>query len=109
MPKVTIEVPEGFEDSVKALEETLERAQKGVVGASTGDLAAFDTAWQAVNAGVEETERQLKRRLLRGLDVDAARILIEGEPYARVGRYAARYGLDPHQWTPRKRQVRCPT
>ncbi|MCK8504247.1 MULTISPECIES: ISKra4 family transposase [Myxococcus] len=91
MPKVTIEVPEGFEDSVKALEETLERAQKGVVGASTGDLAAFDTAWQAVNAGVEETERQLKRRLLRGLDVDAARILIEGEPYARVGRYAARY------------------
>ncbi|QAT87955.1 hypothetical protein EJ065_6426 [Corallococcus coralloides] len=33
MPKVTIEVPEGFEDSVKALEETLQRAQKGVVGA----------------------------------------------------------------------------
>jgi hypothetical protein len=64
MPKVTIEVPEGFEDSVKALEETLKRAQKGVVGAGAGDLAAFDAAWQAVNSGVEETERQLKRRLL---------------------------------------------
>lgn len=52
MPKVTIEVPEGFEDSVKALEETLQPAQKGVAGAETGDLAAFDAAWQAVNAGV---------------------------------------------------------
>jgi hypothetical protein len=91
MPKVTIEVPEGFEDSVKALEETLQRAQKGVVGAATGDLAAFDAAWQAVNAGVEETELQLKRRLLRGLDVDATRILIQGELYARVGRYPATY------------------
>ena len=91
MPKVTIEVPEGFEDSVKALEETLKSAQKGVVGAGAGDLAAFDAAWQAVNSGVEETERQLKRRLLRELDVDAARVLIQGELYARVGRYPATY------------------
>ncbi|NRD51770.1 ISKra4 family transposase [Corallococcus sp. AB030] len=91
MPKVTIEVPEGFEDSVKALEETLQRAQKGVVGAASGDLAAFDAAWQAVNAGMDETELQLKRRLLRGLDVDAPRVLIQGEHYARVGRYPATY------------------
>jgi hypothetical protein len=91
MPKVTIEVPEGFEEVVKELEQTLQRAQKGVEGGQAGDMAAFDTAWQAVNAGVEESERQLKRRLLRVLDVDAAQILIDGKRYARVGRYEATY------------------
>jgi hypothetical protein len=91
MPKVTIDVPEGFEDAVKALEETLKRAQAGVAGAKAGDMAAFDAAWQAVNAGVEETERQMKRRLLRALDIDAPRVLVEGKPYARVGRYTAPY------------------
>ena len=61
MPKVTIEVPEGFEEVVKQLEQTLQGAQKGVEGAQGRDMAAFDEAWQAVNAGVEESERQLKR------------------------------------------------
>ena len=89
MPKVTIEVPDGFEEAVKALEETLKRAQTGVEGAKAGDIAAFDAAWEAVNEGVEETERQMKRRLLRALDIDAARIRIEGILYARVGRYAS--------------------
>ena len=82
MPKLTIDVPEGFEEAVKALEETLKRAQAGVVGAQSGDMAAFDAAWQAVDAGVEETERQMKRRLLRALDFDAPCILIDGKPYA---------------------------
>ncbi len=91
MPKVTIEVPEGFEEVVKELEQTLQRAQKGVEGAQAGDLAALDAAWQSVNAGVEESERQMKRRLLRVLDVDAPRVLIDGEPHARVGRYTATY------------------
>lgn len=91
MPKVTIDVPEGFEEAAKELEQTLKRAQEGVAGAKAGDMAAFDAAWEAVNAGVEETERRMKRRLLRALDVDAARVLIQGEPYARVGRYPATY------------------
>jgi hypothetical protein len=43
MPKVTIEVPEGFEEVVKELEQTLQRAQKGVEGAQAGDMEAFDT------------------------------------------------------------------
>ncbi len=60
-------------------------------GASRGDLAAFDAAWQEVNAGAEQTERLLKRRLLRGLDLDTAQVLIEGQPYVRVGRYPATY------------------
>ena len=73
MPKVTIEVPEGFEEVVKQLEQTLQRAQKGVEGAQAGDMAAFDTAWQGVNARVEESERQLKQRLLRVLDIESTR------------------------------------
>jgi hypothetical protein len=91
MPKVTIDVPEGFEDAVKALEETLKRAQAGVAGAKAGDMAAFDATWKAVNEGVEETERHMKRRLLRALDVDTPRILVGGKPHARVGRYTATY------------------
>lgn len=91
MPKVTIEVPEGFEEVVKQLEQTLQGTQKGVEGAQAGDMAAFDTAWQSVNAGVEESERQLKRRLLRVLDVDAPQVLIDGKLYSRVGRYEATY------------------
>jgi hypothetical protein len=38
-----------------------------------------------------ETERQMKRRLLRALDIDAPQVLIEGKPHARVGRYEATY------------------
>jgi hypothetical protein len=91
MPKVTIEVPEGFEEVVKQLEQTLQRAQKGVEGAQAGDMGAFDAAWQGVNAGVEESERQLKRRLLRVLDVDASQVHIDGKLYSRVGRYEASY------------------
>jgi hypothetical protein len=33
MPKVTIDVPERFEDGVEHLEKALQRAQKGVDGA----------------------------------------------------------------------------
>jgi hypothetical protein len=91
MPKVTIDVPEGFEDVVEHLEKALQRAQKGVDGAQAGDMAAFDEAWQSVNADVEEAERQMKRRLLRATDLDAPQILIDSKPYARVGRYAATY------------------
>jgi hypothetical protein len=36
MPKVIIEVPEGFEEVVKELEQTLKRAQKGVEGPRAG-------------------------------------------------------------------------
>ncbi|WP_255663120.1 hypothetical protein [Myxococcus sp. RHSTA-1-4] len=41
----------------------------------SGRFAAFDAMWQ-------------ERRLLRGLDVDAARVLIQGQLHARVGRAA---------------------
>lgn len=62
--RATIEGPEGFEEVMKQLEQTLQGAQKGIEGAQAGDMTAFDTAWQLENAGVEESERQLKRRLL---------------------------------------------
>ncbi len=91
MPKVTIEVPEGFEEVARQLEQTLQRAQKGVEGAKVGNLGAWDAAWQSVNAGVEESEREMKRKLLRELDVDAPEILINGKVHRRVGRYEARY------------------
>jgi hypothetical protein len=51
MPKVTIDMPEGFEGVVKQFEQTLRQAQMGVEGAKAGDMEAFDAAWQSVKAG----------------------------------------------------------
>jgi|GEM_PF-2136106 len=79
MPKVTIDVPEGFEDVVEHLEKALQRAQRGVDGAQAGDMAAFDEAWQSVNVDLEEAERQMKRRLLRATDLDAPQLLIDSK------------------------------
>jgi len=44
MPKVTIEVPEGFEEVVKQLEQTLQRAQKGVESPGWRNCSATVTA-----------------------------------------------------------------
>lgn len=72
MPKLTIEVPEGFEEVVKHLERTLQRAQFGAEGARAGSLEAFDAAWEAVNADTEELKHQLERRRLRAVDTGPA-------------------------------------
>jgi hypothetical protein len=40
---------------------------------------------------VEQSERQIKRRLLRVLDVDAPQVVINGKLHKRVGRYEAGY------------------
>ncbi|MDY7233309.1 hypothetical protein [Hyalangium rubrum] len=63
MPKVTIEVPEGFEEVVRFLELTLQRAALGMDG-TKGDLAAFDAVWQALHSDIDTAERQVAERYL---------------------------------------------
>jgi hypothetical protein len=86
MAKITIEVPDDVAEKIKELEAEMER-----LGADT----TLPVDWMKLAAGAEAVGASvvldLKRRLLRRLDVDADHILVDGERYARVGEYEATY------------------
>lgn len=88
MPKVTLEVPEEVAKLLKAMESKLQ--QEAHVARAFGDVDPAG-ALEAIDSAAEALQRDAKRRLLRGYDVDARRILVAGKPYVRVGRYPATY------------------
>jgi len=65
MPKITIDVPEGFEEVVRFLELTLQRAALGEDGNRDRDIAAFDAVWQALHADIDQAEQKVMKRWLR--------------------------------------------
>jgi hypothetical protein len=85
MVKITLEVPEDVAEQLKELEARLKRLEADKVG--TEDAIPEEDI-DAVTAGISSS---LKRRSLQGLDIDSERILVDGEPHARVGRYATTY------------------
>lgn len=64
MPKITIDVPEGFEEVVRFLELTLQRAALGEDGSRSRDIAAFDAVWQALHADIDQAEQKVMKRWL---------------------------------------------
>jgi hypothetical protein len=64
MPKITIDVPEGFEEVVRFLELTLQRAALGEDGGQGRDIAAFDAVWQALHSDIDQAETQVMKRWL---------------------------------------------
>ena len=64
MPKITIDVPEGFEEVVRFLELTLQRAALGEDGSRSRDIAAFDAVWQALHSDIDEAEQKVMKRWL---------------------------------------------
>jgi hypothetical protein len=68
MPKITIDVPEGFEEVVRFLELTLQRAALGEGGGGPRDIAAFDAVWQALHSDIDEAEQKVMKRWLRVVD-----------------------------------------
>lgn len=85
MPKVTLEVSEDVAKRLKELEAELRKLEAdklGEVGAVTERQVDVVTA----GIGVE-----LKRRALQALDLECDRILVDGKPHAKVGRYEATY------------------
>jgi hypothetical protein len=65
MPKITIDVPEGFEEVVRFLELTLQRAALGEEAGAARDIAAFDAVWQALHSDIDTAEQKVMRRWLR--------------------------------------------
>jgi hypothetical protein len=88
VPKVTLEVPEEVAQLLKAMEAKLR--QEAEAGKSFGEVDP-DGALKAIDEAAEALQRDAKRRLLRGYDVDAARLQFAGQLHARVGRYTATY------------------
>ncbi|RUO93181.1 ISKra4 family transposase [Corallococcus sp. AB018] len=88
MPKVTLDVPEEVAQLLKAMEAKLRREAE--VGKSFGKVDP-DGALEAIDEAAEALQRDAKRRLLRGYDVDAPRLQLAGQVHARVGRYTATY------------------
>ena len=64
MPKITIDVPEGFEEVVRFLEQTLQRAAQGEGDGRGRDIAAFDAVWQALHEDIDEAEQKVMKRWL---------------------------------------------
>jgi hypothetical protein len=64
MPKITIDVPEGFEEVVRFLELTLQRAALGEDAGKDRDIAAFDAVWQALHSDIDTAEQKVMRRWL---------------------------------------------
>src|SRR5213592_879600 len=86
MPKMIIEVPEGFEEVGKAMAEqlgSLERTVARLGGDKSVDYAAIEEAMQEA-AG--RSERAGHRAILQKLDIDVPAVVIGGKRYTRVGR-----------------------
>lgn len=88
MPKVTIEVPKELAEAVSKVAAELEAGLAAIRSGKPLDFAEWE---RRAAASASEVEREVVRRLLRGLDVDAPHVRVDGRLHARVGRYPARY------------------
>ena len=88
MPKVTIEVPQELAEAVSKVATELEA---GLAAIRSGKPLDFAELERRAAASASEVERDMVRRLLQGLDVDAAHVRVDGRVHARVGRYPATY------------------
>ena len=85
MVKITLDVPDDVAEQLKELEARLKKLEADKVG--TEDAIPEDEI-DVVTAGIALA---LKRRSLQGLDIEAGRILVDGTPHTKVGRYEATY------------------
>lgn len=85
MARITLDVPDDVAEELKALEARLKKLEADKLG--TEDAIPEDDI-DVVTKGIALS---LKRRSLQCLDIDADRILVDGEPHAKVGRYEATY------------------
>lgn len=85
MAKITLDVPDDVAEELKRLEARLKRLEADKIGVE--DAIPEDDI-DVVTAGIALS---LKRRSLQCLDIDADRVLVNGEPHAKVGRYEATY------------------
>jgi hypothetical protein len=88
MPKVTIEVSE---ELAKLLLQAEAKLKENALAAKTDGTLDVKGTFEAIDAVGTELKLEMKRRALQALDIDRARIFVEGKEHARVGRYEAEY------------------
>jgi hypothetical protein len=89
--QMVLEMPEelkGVGDAIKTLVRQVEATWRSTRG---GRALEYATIERQVAASAAAIERASHQAVLQGLDVDQARVQIEGKVYYRVGRYAADY------------------
>ncbi len=84
----TIEVPTEWAEAVKKFIAGVEAAKPDVRGGKAVNYAAYE---REVEQQAGALEREAHRGLLQALDIDAERVVINGELHTRVGRYEAPY------------------
>lgn len=91
MPKIELDVPEGYEDIGELLKKYVEEITAAAPDTRGGRAVDFAKFERAAGRSAATLERETLRRLLQSLDIDAERVCIGGKEHARVGRYEATY------------------
>jgi hypothetical protein len=89
--QMVIEMPEelkGLSEAIQTLVQQVEASWRSTRGGRAIDYATIE---RQVAMGTAAIERASHQAVLQGLDVDQARVVIEGQVYHRVGRYGADY------------------
>lgn len=85
MVKITIDVPDDVAAHWMELEARLKRLEADKTGT---EQPVPEEEIDVVSSGIG---LEFKRRLLQAVDVDAKRILVDGQPHTKVGRYEATF------------------
>lgn len=91
MVRIVIEVPDQHKEvalAAQALIEDVVQLGSKAVGGKSIDYARIE---RDIGSAAAAIERAAHRGLLAGLDIDAEKIMIDGAPHSRVGRYEATY------------------
>lgn len=91
MPKMTIEVPEGFEEVGEAMAETLAKLARTAGGFGGGKAIDYAEVERLVFEEMGRTEQAAHRAILQSLDIDVPTVVIGGLRYNRVGRCESSY------------------
>jgi len=89
--QMVIEIPDelkGVGEAVRAMVQQVEVTWRSTRGGRAVDYAEIE---RQVATGAAAIERASHQAVLQGLDLDHPRVVIEGQVYSRVGRYAADY------------------
>lgn len=85
---MTIEVSE---ELAKLLQQAEAKLKENALAAKTDGAFDVKGTFEAIDAAGTGLKLEMKRRALQDLDIDRARIFVDGKEHARVGRYEAEY------------------
>jgi hypothetical protein len=89
--QMVIEMPEELKGVGEAIQTMLRQVEATWRSTRGGRAVAYAAIEEQLAAGAAAIERASHQAVLQGLDMDHPRVLIEGQLYSRVGRYAADY------------------